>query len=247
MNDKLDVVVLHQQDYRENDALVFVISKDKGYRTFLAKGLRKLESKNSYACQPFSIANFSYDEKEGSDFQLLHEAVLLESNRIIRENLVKSSVASVLCEAVWQIVKDGLDNEGNKDLYEVLELLLKELRDNNRPYLTLAFFYARLADLLGFSPMVDGCAVCASQKVNSISVADGGFICPDCRLETQSPLVDPEILRQFRYLAKANLDNFHALAMRVTIQKETAEIYRDFIVEHAGMRLKSWAFLEKVL
>ena len=247
MNDKLNVIVLDQQEYRENDALVYILSKDKGYRTFLAKGVRKLESKNSYACQPFSFSEFRYDEKEGSDFQLLHEASILDSNRLLRENLVKSTVASVLAEAVLQIVKDGLDADGSVALYDLLEILLKELREEDRPYLVLAFFYARLSDLLGFSAMVDGCAVCSSQKINSISIADGGFICPDCRIETQSPIFDAEILKQFRYLAKADLSNFTALASRVSITKETAEIYRDFISEHAGMRLKSWAFLQKVL
>ena len=247
MNDKLSVILLNQQEYRESDALVFVLGKQKGYLTFLAKGVRKLESRNAYACQPFSFAEFRYDEKEGSDFQLLHEASLIESNRLLRENLVKSTVASVLAEAVLSIVKEGLDREGSNDLYDLLEVLFRELREEDRPYLVLAFFYARLADLLGFSPMVDGCAVCSAQKVNSISVADGGFICPDCRLETQTPLYDPEILKQFRYLAHAGLSNFSALADAVAISKETAEIYRDFIVEHAGMRLKSWAFLEKVL
>ncbi len=247
MNDKLAVIILNQQEYRENDALVFVLSKEKGYQTFLAKGIRKLESKNSYACSPFSFSEFRYDEKEGSDFQLLHEASMLESNRLLRENLVKSTVASVLAEAVLQIVKEGLDHEGSSELYNLLEVLLKDLREEDHPYLVLGFFYARLADLLGFSPMVDGCAICSAQKVNSIAVADGGFICPDCRVETQTPIYDPDILKQFRYLAKAELANFEALAAAVTIKKETAEIYRDFIVEHAGMRLKSWAFLEKVL
>lgn len=247
MNDTVSLIVLDQQDYKENDALIYALSKEKGFLTFQAKGLRKMESKNAYACQPFSFSQFRYDEREGSGFQLLHEAILIEPNRPLRENLVKSTVASVLSETVLFMSRDGLDSEGSHELYALLDVLYKELKGNERPYLVLAFFYARVADLLGFSPMVDGCAVCASKKVDSISISDGGFVCPECRAEIQSPVYPPEVLKQFRYLAKAGLNNFDALATSISVTQDVVEIYRDFLIEHAGLRLKSWAFLEKVL
>lgn len=247
MNDTLSVIVLDQQEYKENDALVYVLSQEKGLRTFLAKGLRKLESKNSFACQPYSFSSFSYDEKEGSDFQLLHEAVLIESNRGLREDLIKSTVSSVLCEMARQLGKEGIDSDSAKELYRLIRLLLEANRDLNQPYLVLAFFYARIADMLGFSPMVDGCSICSNEKVNGISIQEGGFVCPECRIETNSPQYPPEILKQFRYLTKANIDQFEALKNAINIEKEVMEIYRDFLIEHAQIRLKSWAFLQKVL
>ena len=247
MNDSLSVIVLDQQEYKENDALVYVLSQEKGLRTFLAKGLRKLESKNSFACQPYSFSTFHYDEKEGSDFQLLHEAVLIESNRGLREDLIKSTVSAVLCEMARQLGKEGIDSDSAKELYRLIRLLLEATRDLNQPYLVLAFFYARIADLLGFSPMVDGCSICSNEKVNGISIPEGGFVCPECRIETNSPQYPPEILKQFRYVTKANIEQFEALRNAVKVDKEVMEIYRDFLTEHAQIRLRSWAFLQKVL
>jgi recombinational DNA repair protein (RecF pathway) len=43
MNDSLNVLILSQNDYKENDALVKTFSLEKGVVTFIAKGLLKSE------------------------------------------------------------------------------------------------------------------------------------------------------------------------------------------------------------
>ncbi len=72
MNDTTQVIVLSQMDYKENDALIKVFSYDYGLMTFLAKGIRKINSKNRSICMPYSISEFMFNYHESSQIQSGH-------------------------------------------------------------------------------------------------------------------------------------------------------------------------------
>jgi len=245
MNDSTDAIVLYQQEYKEKDALLYVLTPGKGFITFLARGLQKLDSKNSYACMPFSVSQLTYDEKENSDFQLLHSASLIESNRKIREDLVKTAVASVMSELALKLLRDGLDEETAAYLYHLIQFSLDQLRVSDQYQCALGFYLARVLDLIGIGPMVDGCTSCGNEKVNSISLNEGGFLCPECRIKLNSPVYSPDILKQFRLINKAKEENYPQLEKFGINQDEVLILMNGFLVEYAGITLKSWAFLEK--
>ncbi len=245
MNDSTDAIILYQQEYKEKDALLYVLTREKGFITFLARGIQKLDSKNSYACMPFSISQLTYDEKENSDFQLLHAASLIESNRKIREDLVKTAVASVMSELSLKLLRDGLDEETATYLYRLLRFSMDHLRESDQYQCALGFYLARILDMIGISPMVDACTSCGKEKVNSISLSEGGFLCPECRIKLSAPLYSPDILKEFRLINKAKEENYSQLEKYGVKHDEVLVLMNSFLVEYAGITLKSWAFLEK--
>ena len=52
---RIEAVILKQQDYRENDALITVLSREHGKLGFVCRGIRKMASKNAVSCMPFVL------------------------------------------------------------------------------------------------------------------------------------------------------------------------------------------------
>lgn len=50
MNDKVHGIVLAIQDYKENDVLMQVLTKDKGILSLVGKSAKRLDSKNHFFC-----------------------------------------------------------------------------------------------------------------------------------------------------------------------------------------------------
>ena len=71
-------IVLKTQSYKESDALVTVYFKDYGKMTLIARGVKKLKSKNAAACQSLLLSHVM-------DFQLLLKQVRLISIAILKK------------------------------------------------------------------------------------------------------------------------------------------------------------------
>ena len=48
-------IVLNRHDFRENDQMVSLYTKERGKVAVLAKGIKKITSKNSASLMPFSL------------------------------------------------------------------------------------------------------------------------------------------------------------------------------------------------
>jgi DNA repair protein RecO (recombination protein O) len=245
MNESLNVIMLSQGEYKDNDALIRTLSLEKGILTFIAKGLLKVESKNASACLPFSESTLIYDEKEGSTLQLLHSASLSVSHRALREDLNKQTVMTVLSELTEQLLKESYDLNLIKDVYRVYTLCMAAVETGDNYKHALSFFLVSALVWLGIEPQVDECALCGERQVNSLSMDEGGFICVNCQKEIQSPLYSTEFLYTFRIVNKVTPDNFSRFLSYTAPDKSIIETLYDFMKYHSNISLKSWVFLEK--
>ncbi len=245
MNDVLNVFVLNQMDYKENDALLKTLSLEKGIVTFIAKGLLKNESKNAAACLPFSESILTYDEKEGSKLQILHSASLKSSHRILREDINKQTVMSIISEMTEQFLNDNYDPSLAVDIYQVYTQCVNVLEQSSKIKHVLAYFLVSGLKWLGVEPQVDECTLCSETQINSISMEEGGFICSDCQKEIQSQIFTPEFLYAFRIVNKVTSENFNRYLNYKDPDKELINYLYEFMKFHTNISLKSWVFLEK--
>lgn len=245
MNDSLNVIMLSQNEYKDNDALIKTLSLEKGILTFIGKGLLKVESKNASACLPFSESTLTYDEKEGNTLQILHSASLITSHRALREDLNKQTVMTVLSELTQQLLKESDDLSLIKDVYRVYTLCMATVETSEKYTHALSFFLVSALVWLGIEPQVDECALCGERQVNSLSMDEGGFICVNCQKEIQSPLYSTEFLYSFRIVNKVTPDNFSRFMNYTAPDKSIIDTLYNFMQYHSNISLKSWVFLEK--
>ncbi len=244
MNDRRVGIILKQQDYRENDALLTVYVHEYGKMTFVAKGIRKMQSKNAAACLPFTEAELLYDHKEGSSIQTLHQASIKKSHRKIREDFKKNCYASAVCEIIEKILDE---NEFDELSEQCLKMTLDGLDEENHDNLYLSFFTAQMLKVIGIEPQVDECVLCGNLKVNGIAMEEGGFVCEDCGREVKLTKLPVPILRQFRLLNRALIEHIEILKRYEPYQDEIVSFMIDFLCYHSGIRLNSWQLYNKTL
>lgn len=245
MNDTLTVYMLSQSEYKDHDALIKTLSLEKGIVTFIAKGLLKSESKNASACLPFTLCDLTYDEKEGSGLQILHSASIVDSHRLLREDLNKQTVMTVISELTMALLKDNYDPNLVKEVHQVYQEMVNTVETTDKYRHVLAYFLVSALTWLGIDPQVDECTLCGESQINSISLEEGGFICVNCQKEIQSQVFSTEFLYEFRVVNKVNPSNFNRFLNYKAPDKSVIDFLYEFMTYHSNISLKSWVFLEK--
>ena len=245
MNDKSEGIVLKQRDFKDNDYLLTIITPDHGSIRLIARGAKKNNSKNSYACSPLTLADFIFDLKEAS-LSLLKNVTVVNTYKNIRNDLEKIAIANLMVDIINDITKetDG-DPLITQIIYDLLKGSLLYLNDHNHHNIVLGVFISNVLDVMGISPQVDGCCNCMSPKVVSISLSSGGFVCQNCGGD--QPKYDIDHLRKFRLLNKAKPENLKILEDYEPFAFSLVEILYRFLEEYGDMRLASWKFLNEIM
>lgn len=248
MNDRTLGIVLKQIEYRENDALLTVLTKDHGKLSLVARGIKKMTSKNAVSCMPYCVSEFVLDYQDDKSMFTIKTASLQESNHKIQEDLIKLGVAQVLTELVDKCIPQGyIDDEIIENLYQLLEVSLRKLNDDKEYGLLLSLFLAQILKQCGVPPTVDECVLCGSSKVNYISVDEGGFICADCKAEVGAITTNQMDLKRFRLVNKAEIEHFDVLKGYGPWPLNEAYTMIEFLKIHTGIECDSWNFLKKIV
>lgn len=237
MNKTMEGIVLSSREYREHDAILSVLCKEEGVQSFVARGLRKLSSKNAAATQVLTHANFYVDYHERKTMHGMRTADIIESYRTIREDLEKQAIASVLCECIQKA-------ELEEDAFSFLLTALNFLKNTKQPYALLALCFACINRWCGIEPYVDGCVHCHSTKgISGISLAHGGFVCTKCVHDPTTHIQTKEELSCFRLLCHAELEQFPILEEYSDWSYEHFLMIYRFFQEYSGISIKSVRFL----
>ncbi|MCK7489932.1 MAG: DNA repair protein RecO [Anaerotruncus sp.] len=124
MNDRIEALVLRVDPYKEADGLLQVLSKEQGRLTILARGILRGNSKNAASVQPITLCNMVLDLKD--PISLLHSASIIDFYRLIKEDILRPSVASLIGEIAMQV---STSNQPDDVLYEITKDALNGVRN----------------------------------------------------------------------------------------------------------------------
>lgn len=239
MNDVLEGIVISSRDYREHDAILQIICKEAGKQSLVARGLRKLQSKNAASTQLFTHARFYVNYREQATMHSMQTADIIDSYRSIREDLLKQAIASVFCECMEKIAIDDPEY-----IFSILKQNLDILAQSKQPYAIAGLFLSLMNRMNGIEPYVDGCVICNRQDgIMATSLLDGGFICQHCYQPAQHKQMNKQDLMYFRMLCKAELEQYEILAKFDQWTYEHMKMEYDYFAEYSGIHLKSIRFL----
>lgn len=248
MNEKIVGIVLKQNEYRENDCILTVLTQEYGKISLVSKGVKKMTSKNAVSCMPFVVSEYIFDYQDEKTMFTLKNGSLVESNRHIQESLEKMNVAAVIAEIVEKSIPQGIfDEDTNQLFFTLLSFSLRNLNNGNDNFLNLALFLAKTLEILGIAPVVDECAICGNTLINAICIEEGGFVCEDCKKEMALESVEVSSLKKFRLINKAQIENYDILKKFGPWDMEDCEILLKFLINHSGISLESWDFLVSLL
>lgn len=108
-------LVLSRRDFRESDQIISVYTEEFGKMDLLARGVKKIVSKNSAHLEPFSLVEI--EVANGKEIDHLTKVVPVEYFKNIREDLTKSLVAGYMVYFVNAVFKVG---EADKRVFDLL-------------------------------------------------------------------------------------------------------------------------------
>lgn len=238
MNNLTKILILKKSDYLENDELIKAISFDYGLIDFIAKGSRKLNSKNRNSLNYFMEIEVNFDFYENRKLFTLQKANTL--NNFQKDcDLEVMVIMQFINELVHNIL---YDNENFKEYYNILLFAYKNII--KQPYLVLCFVLAQILKNEGLRPEVNKCVFCDEQKVFGISNIYGGFICKK-HLTLNDKVYDKEGLRKFRLINLCDIDNVDVLE-KYEYSYDDFLIIFDFFKYHFNQEYQGYKLLKKI-
>lgn len=177
MYQKTEGIVLRETEYRDNDRLLTVLTRELGKVTVKARGAKR--GRLRAACQLFALSEFTLLEQQGR--YTVTEANVREMFAPLRENLELFYLASYFSQ-VTEVVSQEDD-----PMPAVLSLLLNSLHMlclGKLPQKQVkAVFELRMACLTGYLPDLRGCAVCGCTTPDRFNITQGVLQCAHCTAE----------------------------------------------------------------
>ena len=170
-------LVLRVTPYKDNDALLTVLTRDQGKLTLKARGLRRKNSPLIAPCQLLAYGEFTVFEYRG--FCTINEAHSIELFQQLRKDLSKLSLGTYFAQAAEVLSQEDMPNPELLSL--VLNCLygLSKLNADERQ--VKAVFELRSACIAGYAPDLSGCHHCGSAQPDRFDISEGRLECSVCR------------------------------------------------------------------
>ena len=226
---KTEGLVLRETEYKDADKLLTVLSRDRGRLTLRARGVRSRSSRLKSGCQLLAFSEFTVFEGRGS--MTVDEAVPLELFLPLREDIELLSLASYFVQVAEVLSQEDAPNP------ELLSMCLNgfyALSKLNRPQrLVKAAFELRAACLAGYTPMLDGCAVCCNPSPDRFLVSGGVLQCAGCRQPEETGVrlpIHPGTLDAMRYLTSCEIKRLFSFRLGEDTLKELSDAAETYLL-----------------
>lgn len=253
----MEAIVLARKDFREYDQLISFYTKEYGKIELLARGVKKIVSKNSAHLEPFS--NVLVETAKGKEIDHLTRVVPILFFANIRQNLSKSLSAGYLVYFLEKLLETG---EADKRVYDITLDWLKftDKTENFQPILLDGLIFVLLS-MLGFKPILEHCVICEkqykdlvkeylsgkAQKQFGFYFSGGGLICADCR--NKKEYIGESIwefgLKQIsgiELLLKGNWRLVNEFEFEPKEKKDLHKLVYEFVLFHSEKKMSDWGY-----
>lgn len=199
-----------------------------------------MTSKNARGCQEMMLSELTIALKKG--MSTLIKATPLDYFRHIEENLESEIVGQYILEYFYRYVED---NQPLEKEYRMLYEALHALDLGYPPLLVYLLFNVFILEHNGVSLDVDGCVLCGSPQVVSISLEDGGFLCSK-HIGHHQPY-SQDILKAFRHIHKIPITAIDHLHISSSAIQVLVPLMESLIEEYTGIQLKTSRFIHQIV
>ena len=199
----VQALVLRVTPYKDNDALLTVLTRDQGKLTLKARGLRRKNSPLIAPCQLLAYGEFTLFEYRG--FYTINEAHSIELFQPLRKDLSKLSLGTYFAQAAEVISQEDLPNPELLSL--VLNCLYSLTKEGANEQKIKASFELRAACIAGYTPDLSGCRGCGDLRPDRFDISQGVLECIACRDTSSSGIrmpISPGVLDAMRYIVSCD-------------------------------------------
>lgn len=235
--------ILARANIREYDQRITAYTRERGKMELLARGVKKITSRNSPFLEPPSLLELAV--ASGKDFGHLTTAQPVNLFSRIRSSLVKLRMSTFCIHLLTRLLPSQQPDEHIFDLVYDWLIFLNNSADPKST--TLYAFIIRFLSALGFAPVLDRCAICGSLHPAEplfFSAAYGGIVEKKCLAgATRYPAVN---------LSTSSLVKFNLLLTQpwerllpLVLSPSEEAIADSFLLFHSEGQVAAWTAGDK--
>lgn len=239
----IEGIVVRTQDYGETHKIITIYSKELGKVSAICRGANKAKSKLASLAQPFVKANFLIYLSKG--LSTVQQGEILNSFRLIREDIVKTAYAAYLVELTMLLSED---RERNLYLYNQLDFTLKWINEESELMVPIFMLELKLFKRGGFAPVINCCARCGNENdLTSFSVKEGGLLCVVCfNTDDYATQLSSNVIKLLPVFMNVGLEQIGTINMKKENIQLLRKIFDNYYDVYGSYRLKSKRFLEQI-
>lgn len=230
-------IVINTKNYGDTSKIIDILTKDYGIIGVMAKGCKSMKSNLRSVTDKLIFANFTLYYKKDK-LSILNEASVINNFSNIKKDIEKISYASFLIDLTNQVYKQS----ESKDLYDLLISALLKINDGFNPLVITNIIELKFLDYLGVMLNLDGCSICGSKNVITLSSDKGGYLCSKCRVN--EPIVSDKVIKLVRMYTLVDINKISKLDLNKKIISEVNHFIDDYYDRYTGLYLKSKSFLK---
>ncbi|MBR6690145.1 MAG: DNA repair protein RecO [Bacilli bacterium] len=243
MNNKvIDVegIIINVKNYGDTSKIIDILTKEYGVIGVIAKGCKSLKSNLRSVTDKLTYATFTIYFKKDK-LSILSEASVINNFSNIKKDIEKISYASFLVDLTNQVYKQCEDY----NLYDLLISALIKINDNFNPLIITNIIELKYLEYLGVMPNLNGCSICGSKSVITLSSDKGGYLCGKCH--TNEPIVSDKTIKLVRMYTLVDINKIEKLDIKKDIVYEVNNFIDDYYDRYTGLYLKSKLFLKNII
>ncbi|MBQ2946853.1 MAG: DNA repair protein RecO [Bacilli bacterium] len=243
MNNKvIDVegIIINVKNYGDTSKIIDILTKEYGIIGVMAKGCKSLKSNLRSVTDKLTYATFTIYFKKDK-LSILSEASVINNFSNIKKDIEKISYASFLIDLTNQVYKQCEDNS----LYDLLISSLIKINNNFNPLIITNIIELKYLEYLGVMPNLNGCSICGSKNVVTLSSDKGGYLCMKCH--TNEPIVSDKAIKLVRMYTLVDINKIDKLDIKKDVVYEVNNFIDDYYDRYTGLYLKSKAFLKNII
>ena len=242
MNNKvIDVegIIINVKNYGDTSKIIDILTKEYGIIGVMAKGCKSIKSNLRSVTDKLTYATFTIYFKKDK-LSILSEASVINNFSNIKKDIEKISYASFLIDLSNQVYKQCEDN----NLYDLLISSLIKINDNFNPLIITNILELKYLEYLGVMPNLNGCSICGSKSVVTLSSDRGGYLCSKCH--TNEPIVSDKAIKLVRMYTLVDINKIEKLDIKKDVVYEVNNFIDDYYDRYTGLYLKSKTFLKNI-
>lgn len=233
-------VVIRTADYKDNDKMLTLLTKEYGRMSANARGAKKQTSKLFSAASLFCCGEYAFYEKDGRFG--LKGCEIKRTFFNLQSDYDAFSVACFIADAVDKVAQEDTVSPG---LFSLTVHALYALDTAAAtPRTVLCYFLQRLLHIEGVYPCLSVCVSCgAEQGLSRFSAADGGVLCGGCAKTHSSARIDETVITAMRKMARTAPGDIGTVHINEATEKQLGSLLIAYL-EHVLQRpLKTARFV----
>lgn len=228
-----EVIILRLTPYRENDYIVYALSKD-GFVTFRATGGQKASSSSRTSLLLYSLVTVELRETKAG-FTLTYIKPIVSSATFFSD-YNKLAALNLISETVARVVQTG---EEVRETFLLIRNTLESLAKADSVYSLLYLFFTGLLARIGYKFQIQQCVKCGTkQNIVGLNLNLGGLICKNC-FENGTIILTEHEINIVRYGFMFNETQFLRHEFTAEEVKKLFVIFMNYFEETYNFTLKS--------